>query len=164
MYDLFSTGFAVVADEVRNLAIRAAEAAKNTNQLIESTINEVKTGTELTQQTQTAFADNTKKSAMIAELITEIAAASNEQANGISQIGNAIADMDKVTQQNAAHAEQTAAASGLLHDQANQVQAFVNDLLAMIGRQTVDQPASAQTALPAPKMALPQLDQPRASR
>ena len=76
-------GFAVVADEVRNLAMRASEAAKNTSALIENTIKAVKKGNELTLATQEAFKRNVGISGKIGKLIDEIAAASQEQAQGV---------------------------------------------------------------------------------
>jgi methyl-accepting chemotaxis protein len=125
-------GFAVVADEVRSLAMRAAEAAKNTSELIESTVTKVKNGAGLVDETKQAFdhvADSTGK---VAELVGEIAAASTEQAQGIDQINQAMADMDKVTQSAAANAEETASASEQMNSQADSMQAFVNDLMAVI--------------------------------
>lgn len=101
-------GFAVVADEVRNLAMRAADAAKNTATLIEGTVNKVKDGAGLVTRTNGAFGTVATNSAKIGELVAEIAAASGEQADGIDQVSKAIAEMDKVTQNNAANAEEMA--------------------------------------------------------
>ncbi len=126
-------GFAVVADEVRNLAIRAADAAKNTNNLIATTIKSVKNGNELTKSTQEAFKENMDISGKIASLVDEIAAASDEQARGIEQINKAIVEMDKVTQQNAANAEQSASASEQMNAQAEQMKSVVVDLAAVVG-------------------------------
>jgi methyl-accepting chemotaxis protein len=126
-------GFAVVADEVRNLAMRAAEAAKNTSNLIENTIKGVKNGNELTGLTQEAFKENVKIAGKIGNLIDEIAAASQEQSQGINQINIAVAEMDKVTQQTAASAEESASASEELNAQAEQMKGYVYDLAALIG-------------------------------
>lgn len=126
-------GFAVVADEVRNLAIRAADAAKNTNNLIATTIKSVKNGNELTRSTQQAFKENMDISGKIAGLVDEIAAASDEQARGIEQINKAIVEMDKVTQQNAANAEQSASAAEEMNAQAVQMKAVVVDLANVVG-------------------------------
>ena len=126
-------GFAVVADEVRNLAMRAADAAKNTAGLIESTIKKVGDGAELVTKTNGAFsevADNSKKAG---ELVAEIAAASNEQAQGIQQVGIAIAEMDKVTQRNAANAEESASASEQMSAQAEQMKTYVGYLEKLVG-------------------------------
>ncbi|MFH1139252.1 MAG: methyl-accepting chemotaxis protein [Pseudomonadota bacterium] len=126
-------GFAVVADEVRNLAQRAADAAKNTAELIEGTINKIGQGTELVKTTGDAFievADNSKK---VAELVGEIAAASAEQAQGIDQVNQAMSQMDSVTQKNAANAEETASASEELNAQAESMRDIVAELEAMVG-------------------------------
>jgi uncharacterized phage infection (PIP) family protein YhgE len=125
-------GFAVVADEVRNLAMRAADAAKNTSNLIENTIKNVKHGHELTKVTQNAFKENVEISTKIGGLIDEIAVASDEQSNGIGQINKAVAEMDKVTQSTAASAEESASASEELNAQAYQMKGFVNDLIHLV--------------------------------
>jgi methyl-accepting chemotaxis protein len=125
-------GFAVVADEVRSLAMRAADAAKNTNNLIENTIKAVKTGNELTKMTQEAFKENIAIAGKIAQLIDEIATASQEQAHGIFQVNKAVTEMDKVTQQAAANAEESASAAEELNAQAQQMKSFVRDLSAVV--------------------------------
>ena len=125
-------GFAVVADEVRNLAMRSAEAAKNTANLIENTIKAVRNGNELTTSTQTAFRENVEISVKIGELVDEIAAASDEQAKGVEQVNIAVAEMDKVVQQNAANAEESASASEEMNAQAEQMKGMVRELLALI--------------------------------
>lgn len=125
-------GFAVVADEVRSLAMRAAEAAKNTSELIESTVTRVKNGAGLVNETREAFEHVADSTGKVAELVGEIAAASTEQAQGIDQINQAMADMDKVTQSGAANAEETASASEEMNGQAESMQAFVSDLMAVI--------------------------------
>ena len=104
-------GFAVVAGEVRNLAMRAAEAARNTANLIESTVRKVKDGGDIVAAASDAFAEVTSGAAKVGELVAEIAAASNEQAQGIGQVNMAVAEMDKVVQQDAANAEESASAS-----------------------------------------------------
>jgi len=126
-------GFAVVANEVRNLALRAAEAAKNTNNLIDNTIKAVKKGKELTQMTQEAFKENIAISGKIGQLVDEIATASQEQALGIAQVNTAVAEMDKVTQQAAANAEESASASEVLNAQAEQMKSYVEELSAVVG-------------------------------
>ena len=125
-------GFAVVADEVRNLSMRAAEAAKNTSVLIENTIKGIIHGNELTQLTRDAFKENVEIAAKIGILIDEIAAASQEQSQGIELINNSVAEMDQITQQTAAHSEESASASEEMNAQAEQLKHFVRDLSALI--------------------------------
>jgi len=158
-------GFAVVADEVRNLAMRASEAAKNTNNLIENTIRAVQKGNELTNATQEAFKENAAIARKIGELVDEIATASNEQSHGISQVNIAVSEMDKLTQSTAANAEESAAASEELNAQAEQMTVHVEDLVAVVdgsgqaasARENNDglplARAAARTALPLPKKA-----------
>jgi methyl-accepting chemotaxis protein len=126
-------GFAVVAEEVRNLAMRAAEAAKTTSVLIESTINNVRTGNDLTKLTQTAFKENIEIANKVANLIEEIAAASHEQAQGIDLVARAVTEMDKVTQESAATAEETASSAEEMNAQAMQMKSSVGELTAIVG-------------------------------
>lgn len=130
-------GFAVVADEVRNLAMRAADAAKDTAQLIESTIAKVKDGTDLVNQTGEAFAEVSINSDKVKELTSEIAAGSREQADGIEQINRAVVEMDKVTQQTSANAEESASASLVLKTQSSEMNGIVDDLVLLVGRKRV---------------------------
>jgi methyl-accepting chemotaxis protein len=145
-------GFAVVADEVRNLAMRAAEAAKNTSGLIEGTAGRVQRGSELAAKTSQNFTAATSASQKVGELIAEIAAASTEQAQGIEQIGKAVSNMDKVVQQNAANAEESAAASEELNAQAEQMRSYVKDMVALVGtvgdKGESHEPPSARKQLP----------------
>ncbi|HSR11199.1 MAG TPA: methyl-accepting chemotaxis protein [Thermodesulfobacteriota bacterium] len=131
-------GFAVVADEVRNLALRASEAAKNTNNLIENTMKAVKKGNALTVQTQDAFRKNVEISSKIGKLIDEISAASQEQAQGIEQVGKALAEMDRVVQQNAANAEESASAAEEMNGQAEQMKGIVQQLSVIVGGAGID--------------------------
>ncbi|HOG16018.1 MAG TPA: methyl-accepting chemotaxis protein [Syntrophales bacterium] len=126
-------GFAVVADEVRNLAIRAAEAAKNTSVLIENTLKSVKNGNELTKITHEAFKGNVEISVKVGNIIDEIAAASQEQAQGIQQINIAVSEMDKVTQATAANAEESASAAEEMNAQAGQMKEVVRGLVEVVG-------------------------------
>ena len=125
-------GFAVVAEEVRNLAMRAAEAAKNTNRLIGNTIDSVKNGNSLVLQTRDAFRKNVDISSKISNLIDEIAAASREQAQGISEMNRAVSEIDEVTQQNAANAEESASASKEMNHQAQQMKELVKELVVIV--------------------------------
>jgi methyl-accepting chemotaxis protein len=125
-------GFAVVADEVRNLAMRAADAAKNTAVLIEGTVKKTDDGTQLVSRTNEAFAEVAASTGKVGELVGEIAAASNEQAQGIGQVNTAVTDMDKVVQQNAANAEESAAASEEMSAQALQMKVQVDHLVLLV--------------------------------
>ncbi|MGC8810704.1 MAG: methyl-accepting chemotaxis protein [bacterium] len=126
-------GFAVVADEVRNLAMRAAEAAKNTASLIEGSVKKIKNGSDIVNKTNEAFGKVALSSKKVAELMAEIAAASQEQAQGIEQINKAVAEMDKVVQKNAASAEESASAAEEMNAQAEAMKGFVNELIALVG-------------------------------
>ncbi len=126
-------GFAVVADEVRNLAMRAADAARNTSELIESTVKKVEDGSALVGETNTAFSRVADDVGKVGNLVSEISAASNEQSQGISQINRAVTEMDKVTQQNAANAEESASASEEMNAQATQMKSNVDHLMILVG-------------------------------
>ncbi|MBI5590559.1 MAG: Cache 3/Cache 2 fusion domain-containing protein [Deltaproteobacteria bacterium] len=125
-------GFAVVADEVRNLALRAAEAAKTTANLIEGTSKKVREGSEHVNRSNAVFSRVAESTSKIRDLISEIAAASSEQSKGIEHVNIAVSEMDKVTQQNAATAEESAAAAEEMNAQAEQMKSIVNDLVALI--------------------------------
>ncbi len=125
-------GFAVVADEVRNLAMRAAQAAKDTAVLIEGTVQKVGEGSGLVTRTNEAFVKVSESSGKIGELVAEIAEASKEQSSGIDQVNIAVSEMDKVVQQNAANAEESASASEEMNAQAQQLKSYVEDLVAVI--------------------------------
>ena len=126
-------GFAVVADEVRNLAMRAAEAAKNTSELIEGSNKRIKDASVLTEQVIEAIGENAKIAHRVTQLSEEIAAATQEQAHGLSQVNIAVSEMDKVTQQAAANAEESASAAEEMNAQAVQMEQHVHDLMAIIG-------------------------------
>jgi len=122
-----------VADEVRNLAMRAAEAAKNTANLIEGTVTKVKSGSELVDKTGEAFMRVTQSSNKVKELVAEIAAASSEQSQGVDQINKAVSEMNQVTQQVAANSEESASAAEELNAQAEQMKGIVSELAAIVG-------------------------------
>ena len=136
-------GFAVVADEVRNLAMRAAEAAKNTAELIEGTVKKVHDGSGYVTQTSEAFVQLNESAVKVGELVSEIAAASDEQAQGIEQINVAISEMDKVVQQVAANAEESASASEEMSAQSLEMKATVQDLSTLISGRGASAPAVA---------------------
>ncbi|MCB2182562.1 MAG: Tar ligand binding domain-containing protein [Desulfobulbaceae bacterium] len=130
-------GFAVVADEVRNLALRATEAAKSTATLIEGTVVKVRDGAELVSSTNEAFRKGAESSLKVATLVNEIAAASNEQSQGIEQINKAVVEMDMVTQQNTAAAEESASASEELSAQADEMLGIVAELNKLISSKQI---------------------------
>ncbi len=125
-------GFAVVADEVRSLATRSAQAAKDTTQLIESTIERVKNGNGIAGELESSFKEIETGAGSVSRLISEIASASQEQATGVDQVNTAMAQMDKVTQQNAAAAEESASASEELSAQAKVLADMVGDLVSLV--------------------------------
>ncbi len=122
-------GFAVVAEEVRNLAGRSSEAAKTTTGLIEESMNKAKMGSELATQSGEVLNEIVANSTKASDLISEIAAASREQAEGINQV----TQMDQVTQQNSAYAEETASSSEELSSQAESLNDIVGTLVGIVG-------------------------------
>ena len=130
-------GFAVVADEVRNLAQRSAQAAKETAAKIEDAINNTARGVQITNKVSEALNEIVNKSRQVDELAAEVAGTSREQTQGITQINAAVANMDKVTQNNAASAEESAAAAMELNGQAKAMKAAVENLLRLVGQDSL---------------------------
>ncbi|MCK5565968.1 MAG: CZB domain-containing protein [Planctomycetes bacterium] len=129
-------GFAVVAEEVRNLAMRSAEAAKNTSELIEDSVKNSKNGVDIAEEVSKTLTQIVEGIGKTSDLVGEIAAASGEQSQGIEQINTAIGQMDKVTQANAANAEESAAASEEMNAQAEMLDRSVGELAALVGAST----------------------------
>jgi methyl-accepting chemotaxis protein len=125
-------GFAVVAEEVRNLAKRSAEAAGNTSDMIAESVKNADNGVEISQEVTQQFTEITGGIRKVNDLIAEIAAASNEQSQGIEQIGTAIGQIDQVTQSSAATAEESASASEELSAQAEELKFMVDSLRALV--------------------------------
>jgi len=136
-------GFAVVAEEVRNLAARSAKAAKETAELIEGSVKKVEGGTEIATRTAEALKEIVGVAGKVNDLVAEIAAASNEQAQGVSQITQGLGQVDQVTQQNTAHAEESASAAEELSSQAMVLQQLVTNF------KLADDKAAVRTAPPA---------------
>ncbi|MFH0879768.1 MAG: methyl-accepting chemotaxis protein [Lentisphaerota bacterium] len=126
-------GFAVVAEEVRNLARRSAEAAKNTADLIEGAQKNSEAGVVVTAEVAKALRAIQESAGKVGVLVAEITAASKEQAAGIDQVNTAVSEMDKVVQQNAANAEESASASEELSSQALELNVLVGQLLVLVG-------------------------------
>ena len=144
-------GFAVVAEEVRSLAARSAKAARETADLIEGSKGRVDEGNRIAQETATAFGEIVSGIVKVGDLVGEMAAASNEQAQGIAQISQGLGQIDQVTQQNTATAEETAAAAEELSGQAAELRGLVglfklktqaslaaSPVAAEVGRQKTD--------------------------
>jgi methyl-accepting chemotaxis protein len=119
-------GFAVVAAEVRNLAQRSANAAKEIKSLIGDSVEKVETGSKLVNQAGSTMGEIVASVKRVTDIMGEIAAASREQEAGIGHVHQAIAEMDIVTQQNAALVEEAAAAAESLQDQAGNLAQMVS--------------------------------------
>ena len=126
-------GFAVVADEVRNLALRSADAAKQTAALIENTIVKVKESSVLMSDVSETFAKMEKGSASVGESVGEVASSSSEQARGISRIHNTMTEMDKTVRHNSATSENLYAISENMKEEGIHLNQMVDELAVMAG-------------------------------
>jgi methyl-accepting chemotaxis protein len=152
-------GFAVVADEVRNLAQRSAQAAKETAAKIEGAIANTARGVQISATVTQALVEIVDKARQLDDLAAEVATASREQTQGISQINAAVGQMDQVTQNSAASAEESAAAAEQLNAQAIMMKHTVGTLVELVGV-TADgvppaRPARTVTAAAAKKSSAP---------
>ena len=147
-------GFAVVADEVRNLAQRSASAAKETAQKIENSITRSHRGSEITQKVTLSLQEIVEKIRKVDNLVGEIATASKEQTQGIGQVNTAVVEMEKLTQNNSASAEETASASEELSAQAQVLRGAVNQLLLLVNGKGMAQVDSHHGARPASNKSL----------
>ena len=141
-------GFAVVASEVRSLAQRSAEAAKEIKGLITESVEQVEQGTALVDRAGSTMEEIVSSIKRVSDIVAEISSASEEQSRGVSQVGEAITQMDQVTQQNAALVEESAAAAESLRQQATQ-------LVQTMGVFKVDGHASPVTNAPAASSSAP---------
>jgi methyl-accepting chemotaxis protein len=118
-------GFAVVAEEVRNLAMRSAEAAKNTASLIEDAVKNSENGVAINAEVLKNFQDIVEKSNQVSHVVAEIAAASEQQDQGISQVTKAVEQLNQLTQHNAANAEESASAAEQMSSQSEQMRSMI---------------------------------------
>ena len=125
-------GFAVVADEVRALAMRAAEAAKTTDDLIGETARQIELGSAQIQETLTKFYAMGESAKKVNSLVGEIASASKEQAQGIEHLNQAMLEIDRVVHQNAANAQESASAAAQLQAQSEQMREIVGELMSLV--------------------------------
>jgi methyl-accepting chemotaxis protein len=121
-------GFAVVAEEVRNLAMRSADAAHDTGELIAATITNINSGSGLVETASKNIDTLDSHATKVSQLVSSVAEASKEQSTGLDQISRAVHDMDQITQNNAVAAEQSAEEAGLLSDQAGRLLDVVEEL------------------------------------
>jgi methyl-accepting chemotaxis protein len=138
-------GFAVVATEVRNLASRSAAAAKEIKELIQDSVEKVKGGSELVNESGATLQEIVAGVKKVGDIIAEIAAASAEQSAGIDQVNQAVTSMDEVTQQNAALAEQTSAASASMTEKAREMESLVG-FFQVSGRGGAGRPQARQSS------------------
>ncbi len=137
-------GFAVVADEVRNLAQRSALSAKETADKIETAIGKSERGVQISAKVAANFNQITSKARAVDQYVGEIATASQEQAQGVSQVNTALTQMDKVTQNNAASAEESASAAEELNGQAETMKDAVGELRQLVGTAGATRPSAAR--------------------
>ncbi len=126
-------GFAVVADEVRNLAMRAAEAARQTSTLIEGTARKISDGARTVQVAAEAFAEVADHTTRISGLVEEFSTCSREHTQGIQQINGAISNIDTIVQQNSSNADESACAAEEMKVQSSQLKEIVDELVRLVG-------------------------------
>jgi len=150
-------GFAVVAGEVRSLAQRSAQAAKEIKGLIEDSVNRVNSGSQLVGTAGETMSEIVSAVTRVTDIMGEIASASDEQSRGIDQVGQAVTEMDRVTQQNASLVEESAAAAASLEEQASRLSQSVAVFRVPRGAQST----VASAGVRHPQIAPPVLSAPR---
>jgi methyl-accepting chemotaxis protein len=126
-------GFSVVADEVRSLAHRAAEAARSSGATLDQTLADVSKGVDLVAHAHAAFQEVSTRIASGSELVTQIASSSDEQARGITLIGQAIMRIESLTQRNVSNAQQTADGAAAMSSQVKDTRKYLDELVAVVG-------------------------------
>ena len=142
----YGKGFAVVAEEVRNLAVRSAEAVKETTAMVDQSVSSISTGNELTQKTADQLTSIVEGATKVAQFLDEVAAASKEQSQAIDQITEGLGQVDQVTQSNTASAEESASAAEELSSQAEQLRGAIATFklkASSTGTQQLQAPAAA---------------------
>jgi hypothetical protein len=144
-------GFAVVADEVRNLAQRSAKAAQETAEKIKDSITKSDRGVQISLQVSKSFEEIMDKVRKVDDLVANIASASNEQSEGIGQASMAVSQVDKVTQSNAADAEESATAAKELNAQADALKEALNKMMHLMAGANAAAEMEAESTNTAPR-------------
>jgi methyl-accepting chemotaxis protein len=141
----YGKGFAVVADEVRNLAVKSGDSVKETTAIVEETLNNIKQGTSMTQETNEALSSIVSGSSKVAQFLDEISQASREQAEAVEQVTQGLDQIDQATQASTASAEESASAAEELAGQAQQLRAMVGEFtLRSRNIRQIEAPSSRQ--------------------